>query len=137
MKIFVSFRYTGADQQSLAALMPIVRDSLVSQHIETYCPFFFEEAYRKQNFTTRQVFDEVFRELSTCDCVVVILNSNEKSEGMLIEIGYAIAKGIPIVLAKHTDVKQTYLPQLIPTMITWSSLDDLADALRRFEFPKR
>src|SRR3989338_5012537 len=104
MKVFVSYRFTGESTEVLNTLLTATKTGLDQNGVESFCSFFFEDHYRSNGFTSRQIMDHAFDELGTADVLLVILTTDEKSAGMLLEVGYARARQLPIILAMQTDV---------------------------------
>jgi len=61
-----------------------------------------------------------------CDAVLAYLKSSEKSEGMLIEMGYAIAKNKEIYLLTGNGVKTTYLHEIAKKHVMFSNQVEIA-----------
>lgn len=125
-KSFISYRHKGEDPDKLLKLLTAVRDGLSESGISAYCTFFDEDAFQEKDFGARDIMDHAFKKINTVDVLFVILTSDEKSEGMLMEIGYALAKKIPIVVAAKNTVKVSYVPEMSTYSIVWSDIDELA-----------
>ena len=64
--------------------------------------------------------------LLRCDKILVIQTSPRRSEGMLIEIGVAMARDKSILLAQHQSAAgKSYLPDLARRTQTWHSESEL------------
>ncbi|MBI4175528.1 hypothetical protein HY523_02830 [Candidatus Berkelbacteria bacterium] len=134
MKIFVSYRYTGESTTTLNTLLTAVKNGLEQNGMESFCSFFFEDHYRSHGFTSRQIMDHAFTELGAANNLLVILTSDEKSAGMLLEVGYAIARSIPIILAIREDVPNGYLRDMTEHHFLWRDETDLQDQLAHYRF---
>ena len=66
--------------------------------------------------------------------MLAFVRSNEKSEGMIMEIGYLMANGKPFVLALQKGTKTTFIKELAASLVEFDSTDDLCEKLKRFEF---
>ncbi|MFW6282711.1 MAG: hypothetical protein ACOC1P_01490, partial [Minisyncoccales bacterium] len=63
-----------------------------------------------------------------------IIRSEKRSEGMLIEIGYALSKNKKLIIAIKEDVKdKTYLDELANIVIVFKDIHDLYNKLRELE----
>ena len=135
MKGFISYRFTGETEEDLNALLIPARDALQEAGNSVYVTLFDEDLpdrsvnYKPENY----VFDAI-KELETSDFVLVVLKSEEKSEGMLLEVGYALAKKIPVIVAIQESVTNTYLPGVGTTSFTWSDVDDLVRKIKETDF---
>ncbi len=134
MKTFVSYRHTGENPTELRNILTVVQEALRSVGVEAYCTFFDEPAFKREGYGAREILDHAFSEIDTCDFLLVIQTSEAKSEGMLMEVGYCIAKHIPIVVATKLGVELTYVPKMATAVLTWVDVDDLGERLRSFNF---
>ncbi len=74
---------------------------------------------------------KAFTAIDDSDFLFVVITSNNKSEGMLLEIGYCLAKKKPIIVAIDETVSGTYTPELADKVISFSNLVDLATKIRK------
>lgn len=133
MKTFVAYRFTGEDPAVLEPLLVTVRDTLLEKGIDVYCTFFDEDEFKNKNFGPRKIMDHAFEIIDECDFMFVVLTSDAKSEGLLMEVGYCIAKGIPVVVATKNTVKFTYVPEMSHQAFTWNDLEDLQSKIQSLE----
>lgn len=133
MKIFISYRFTGEDLKELDNTLGKIRSVLMEGGHQVFCSFWSEELFKSNNFTNKQILEYAFEELRKSDIVLVFVKSPEKSEGMLIEVGYALASEKKIILAVKNDVKTTFLHQITNEVIEFESLDDLCIKLKELK----
>ena len=91
----------------------------------TYCSFGNESFFKDNSYSVKQIMEHSLEELDRCDAIFAFINSNERSEGMLIEIGYAKAKGKPIVLAVREGVGAHSSKGVADHLIEFKDLEDL------------
>lgn len=125
MGYFVGYRHTGADPERLATLLPAVRDALSSAGHEVYCTYFDEDSFRQEGYGPKEIMEHAFRKIENIGGLFVVVDSDEKSEGMLLEAGYCIAKGIGFTVAKRVGVT-TYLDKLATSTFEYNDIPDLA-----------
>ncbi len=90
--------------------------------------------FKDKVYDKRQILDHAFSVINESDFLFVLQTSDNKSEGMLMEVGYCFAKGIPILACVKDSVKSSYIPELTPFKMSWSNPDDLIQAIRNFDF---
>ena len=73
--------------------------------------------------------EHALNELDRADCILAFIKSEEKSEGMLIEIGYALAKKKKLILAIKKDVRATFVREMTNEIIEFQNLDELCEKL--------
>lgn len=133
MKTFVAYRFTGEDPSELEPLLVTIRAALIEKGIEVYCTFFDEDEFKNKGFGPRKIMDHAFDIIDECDFMFVVLTSDAKSEGLLMEVGYCIAKNIPVVVATKDNVKFTYVPDMGKKSFIWNDLDDLQSKIQSLE----
>lgn len=126
MKVQLAYRYTGEDREKLTALLEEIRRTLESSGNTVWVP----ELDPLRPSSIKELFNKTFRKLDECDVLLVILRSTEKSEGMLMEVGYAIARGKKIWLAVQDTVKNTRLRDFADFITEFSSDGDLCMKLK-------
>ncbi len=132
MKIFISYKFTGETNEDLKNLLLPVKNALKKMEgVESvYCNFFDEDLpIRSKNFKSHEYVTDAFPSIDKADAQFVIINSEEKSEGMILEMGYAIAKGKKVIVAIKNGITNTYLPGIADESIEWESIDDLTQKI--------
>ena len=123
-KIFCSYAFTGEDKLKVETRMRRVVDLLEGCGHEVYCNLFdgATESYGNPRQFLRRAIDQ----MNECDKILAIQTSPRRSEGMLIEIGVAIARNKSILLAQHQSATgKSYLPDLAKRTRTWQNESEL------------
>lgn len=128
MGYFIGYRHTGADPERLATLLPAVRDALTDAGHETYCTYFDEDSFREDGYGPKEIMDHAFRKIEDIGGLFVVIDGDEKSEGMILEAGYCIARGIGFTVAKRAGVT-TYLDQLATSSFEYGDIQDLVEKI--------
>lgn len=128
MKIFVSYAFTGEDFKVLRQRLNKLRevfDSLgVDYYINTFAPEW--QGMMDRSATGGEFLHFALKDMKTNDIVFVIQASERRSEGMLMEIGAAVAMGKTIVLAQHvSSIGKTYLNTVVNDTFTWQTEEEL------------
>jgi nucleoside 2-deoxyribosyltransferase len=133
MKIFFSYRFTGEDPKKLKGTIKDICASLEQTGHKVSCSFWDTENgfFQKNDYTNKQILEYAFQELDTSDAVFIFIKSEEKSEGMLLEVGYALAKGKKLVLAIKKDIQTTFLRELADEVIEFENINQLNTNLRK------
>ena len=133
MKIFVSYRFTGEEPKELKHFIESTCNALEKTGCNFFCSYFSEEFFRQQNFSHKQILEYAFKEIDTSDCILALIKSGEKSEGMLLEIGYAIAKKKKFILALKKGVKPFFLEEMAEKVIEFEGIEDLCYKLSKLK----
>src|ERR1035437_2630057 len=126
MKTLISYKFTGETKENLENLIIPINDAFKKANIKAYCTFFdknlakIEKTFKPQDYTFY-----AFKLIDDIDFLFTVLNSDEKSEGMILEVGYCIGKKIPVIVAVKDGVNKTYLPGMANMIINWKDINDL------------
>jgi len=132
MRIFLSYRYTGEDPAQVESILGNICASLQEAGHEPYC-FFLANKGKNLHFTSKQIIEEAFREIDKAELVLVYIKSPEKSEGMILEVGYSLARGKRFMVASLKGVTTTYMHGLAERVIEFSDVEDLYSKLRNLK----
>ena len=126
MKYFISYRHTGAEEPRLGQLQQVIKEAFSTRpNDEFYSTYFKQDLFDTGNMSAAQIMRHAFDVIDSNDILLVILDSEIKSEGMLIEVGYCLAKNKKIIVAVNSSVKNTYVQDLADHAFTYDSLADL------------
>ena len=125
MKAFVAYRFSGEDPAQLDRLLLAVTSALRGKGVEPYCTFFDEPSFRNKALGAKQIMAHAFSVIDDSDFLFVLQTSNERSEGMLMEVGYCLADRKPIMVATKVGVENTYLPQMATVAFEGTDIHDL------------
>lgn len=127
MKVFIAYRSSGEDPKTVEPVLIAIKEAFKGRGTEVYCTFF--DDYIKTSLGTRQIMEHAFGIIDSADFLFVVQTSDNKSEGMLIEVGYCLAKKIPIIVATKDAVTKTHVPAMASQSFKWSSVEDLGKAI--------
>ena len=116
MKIFVGQPVTGEDLSKLREESHKICSTLSKTGAYAYCTLIEPEDFESKS--NKDKMKHAFNNLDNFDTFLAIIRNERKSEGMLMEIGYCVAKRKKIILAIKKDVKNTYLPEIADKVIT-------------------
>ena len=128
-KVFCSYAFTGEDEKLVNERMQLIADSFKDCSVQAYCNLFDT---RVKGFTNpKQFMDAALIELKQSDILFVVMTSERRSEGMLLEVGAAYSAGIPIILARHESAEgKTYIDQLAQKTVDWKTNEDLKSIIQ-------
>lgn len=106
--------------------MDCISKALTEIGHEVFCSFDREQYFIDNHFTGKQIVEYSLEKMNSCDAVLAYIKSPEKSEGLLIEMGYAIAKKKGIYLLTGPGVKTNYLHEIAINHLNFSSPEEIA-----------
>jgi len=131
-KYFVAYRFSGEVPEVLEERLGLVVSSLGKAGVEAYCSLFDQHQYEKENLNPRQIMEKAFAKIDESNGLFVLIASDQKSEGQIMEVGYAFAKKIPIIAAVKTGT-QTYVDSMADHTLYWDNLPDLQTKIEALE----
>lgn len=138
MRAFLAYRHTGEEARQIDGLLAPVKSALAARDIHAYSTYFDVRGGKATAAgpvaQSSAFMQEAFRMMAESDLVLVLQASELRSEGMLMEVGYALAKGLPVVVATQQQVANTYLPDMAHASLRWADVADLVAQLTEFDF---
>jgi hypothetical protein len=134
MKTFIAYRSTGEDPKQLEPMLETVRDAFQSKGVDAYCTHFDGKEFIDKSYNPKQILQHAFDKIGDINFLFVLQTSENKSEGMLMEVGYCLAKKIPVIVAHKEGIQGSYLPGIANVRMSWSELDELVDKIKNYEF---
>jgi nucleoside 2-deoxyribosyltransferase len=133
MKLFCSTAMTGENEVEVTERMKLVVDTLQAAGWEAYCQSLDPHVRKLQQQGVKAQLDYAFEVLATCEALAVIVTSDRRSEGVLMEVGAALAAKKPVYLFWHelADANGSHLPKIATKVFEWQSEDELSSALQQ------
>jgi len=133
MKIALSYKFTGENYNELKKFLDSVCNSLKKAGHEPWGTYTKKEEFDKNKTPLKEIMLTALNFIDNSDCHLAIINSKEKSEGMLLEIGYSYAKKKRIIVAIKKGIKTTWIRKLIKEVIEFSDINDLSKKLEKIK----
>ncbi len=133
-KFFLSYKFTGEDITELIETLSKILATLRTLGHKVYCSIEDEKSFQENLKTNKKILHHTLNHLDDSDLIFAFVRSEQKSEGMLLEIGYALAKEKPFVLAIQNGIKTTFLTEIANTLIEFESVNDLCEKLKEVNF---
>lgn len=128
MKIFIGQVVIGENLEKLKQESLEIVNLLNEKGHDAYCTFCEDESFQEKS--PGEMLKFAFDKIDEVDCFLAIVRTKRKSEGLLMEIGYAIAKKKKIILMLNKSVKNTYLDEIADKIIEFNDKDDLLNKLK-------
>ncbi len=125
MEIQLAYRKTGEKQEELIEFLKKIYAILRESGHETYCPILDPN----QPTEKKELFQNTFKRLENTDALLVLIRSQNKSEGMLLETSYAITKGKKIIAVIKEGV-DTHIRELADSVIEFKYSEEIYKNLK-------
>ena len=132
MKIYIAYHFSGQDQNELKNFLSRVSEALTDAGHETFIFFRDEQNWGEKTMPPAEVLAGALKHLKDCNGILALQNGVEKSEGLLLEVGYAKALGKQVVVAVKQDVSATFLRCIADKVIEYKSDEELINELNKF-----
>jgi nucleoside 2-deoxyribosyltransferase len=125
MKIFISYKFSNQDIHELKSNLNIVSKALRKNGHEDFIFFRDIQNYITGELSSKEIINRALNELHSCDAILALVTTPEKSEGLLLEVGYAKAQGKTIILAIKKDTRAIFLRDLADKIIEFEDIKEL------------
>jgi hypothetical protein len=130
-KIFIGQAVTGQDMKVLNSEMEKIYDVFSQKGLKPYSTL---EEEGKNNFKNAGDWvRHAFKVIDSQDIYIAIIRNENKSEGLLMEVGCVLSQKKRFVLAIKDDVKKTYLRDMTDEVIEWKTFEDLLIKLKKLK----
>ena len=128
-KVFVSYRFTGENLGELKKTILLVHDSLKKGGYAYYSTIFDIDQFKNENWSGKKIMQKAFKEIDNSDFVLFFVKSPEVSQGMLLELGYCLAKHKKLVLVIKENIKESIFRRHIEKVIEFKTIEELNKTL--------
>lgn len=126
---FIAYRHTGEDILELEQRISAIDMALAAKGIKSYATLSEETDFQKNNVSAGNIMERAFQKISAMDGLFVLIASSEKSEGQLMEVGFALALKKPVIVAYLKGVN-TYVHELTNLSFEYSDMADLTNKIQ-------
>lgn len=133
MKFFIAYKFSGMPQSELDEQIGGICKSLTKAGHSYFCSYWSESMFAGNSFSKKQILEYALKELDSSDAILVFINSENKSEGLLLEAGYSIARKKRLVLAIRKGIKTHFLREIAKTTVEFESLSELFAKLSKLK----
>jgi len=121
MKIQMAYKFTGEDPEVLMEQLRKIVFILEGFDHEVYCPCFDMDKPTEK----KDLFFGTLKKIEGCDAIFALIKFEDKSEGMLMEVGHAWGLDKKLIVAIQDDVHNTHLRGFADQLIEFCDIEDL------------
>lgn len=130
-KVFISYRFTGENKEELKKTILKIHEAIDKAGHDPYSTIFDTDQFANERWSGKKIMQKSFKELDSSDMILFFVKSPELSPGMLVELGYSLAKNKNMILAIKKDIKDSIFRRQIDKVIEFEDLEDLTKKLVR------
>lgn len=128
MKIFLSYKFTDIPIERLnETVVPLIAKLRDLGHI-VFCNLERDPVYVAEKWTGKQIMDECFCELAKCERQITFVDT-VIGEGMCIELGFAIARGLHTTLLLPEGMKSVSSKAVVDRTIVYKNMEHLFEII--------
>ena len=129
MSVFISYRFSDIPIEELRKLIDPVYNIFKSNNVDVFCNFYKDAYYMENKYTAKQIMDDCFKEIDNRDIILCLVDTDKYSCGMLLEIGYALAKNKRIVVCFRKGCEIDTLKAMANEVRIYEDYDELIESL--------
>ena len=134
MKIYLAYQYTGKNKTKLKENLEKISSSLEQKGHNTFIFLRNINNWGEKEIETKNIIPLAFKEIKNSDLLFIFIDKYSASTGIGLEIGYAKALGIPVVIAIRENDSDNYLLSLYDKLIEYKDFEDLLNKIEMTEF---
>jgi len=128
-RVFISYRFTGEEPKELKKTLLQIHETVEKAGHEHYSTIFDSEQFADKRWSGKQIMEKAFNEIDKSDLVLFFVKSPEVSQGMLVELGYTLAKNKRVILAIQKEIRDSIFRRHIDEVIEFEDLEELKNKL--------
>lgn len=132
MKYYIAYKFSNTDKEELKEILNEISAIIESYNNETFIFYRDMENWVGTEMDSKEIITKALSELKNIDVILCLIFSSEKSEGVLLEAGYAKALGKKIIVAKQRDARTIFLKDIADDIIEFNTQEDLKEKLHGY-----
>ena len=125
MRYYIAYKFLNTDKEMLKKNLGIISD-MIEREGNTTCIFYRDIQNRWAiQMSIDEVIKQAFVEVKKSDAILAFIESEEKSEWMLLEIGYAKALGKKLLLVIKRWIHLRFINALADEIIEFESIENI------------
>ncbi len=130
-KVFISYRFTGEDKVELVKTMTELEDTIKEKKYKVYSTIHDNKQFANENWSGKQILRKAYDEIDNSEKCLFFVRKEDISQGMLLELGYAMAKEKELILAIKKDIKKSIYRRQIDKVIEFENFEELKEKLSK------
>lgn len=128
-KIQLAYRFSGEKIEDVTRMLKKITKILEEKGHKVYAP----ALDKTMSFEEREDLSNSFRHIDDNEVLLAIIKDKNKSEGQLLEMGYAFAKKKCIFTVIHSEAEHDRVRKLSDKITVFSNTEDLLNKLKEVD----
>ncbi|MGV8162054.1 MAG: nucleoside 2-deoxyribosyltransferase [Candidatus Nanoarchaeia archaeon] len=125
MRVYIAYKFLGSDKDKLKNTLCDISSAIEKTGNQAFIFYRDTQNWGANDIPVNKILPTAFAELEKSDVLFAFVENEEKSEGLLLEVGYAKAKNKKIFLAIKKDINLRFLKSIADELIEFDTLYDL------------
>lgn len=134
MKIFISYNFLSSDKNILKEKLQDLSSALESLGHTTFIHWRDKQDWGENGieYSKAEIITNAFKGVEECEYFIAFTETKEKSQGMLLELGYAFAKNKKVVLASVNDPGLQYVQAIAEKVIVSDNFERMVYEIKGY-----
>ena len=132
MKYYIAYKFSEQGKEELKKILGEISAIIESYNNKTFVSFRDLQNWGEIITDSKEIITKSLVELKNTDAILCLVFSSEKSEGMLLEAGYAKALGKKVIVVKQHDARIVFLKDIADDLIEFDTQEDLKEKLGNY-----
>lgn len=128
--MFISYRFSGIPESQLNQLIHPIYSYFRDNNVDIFCNYYRDKFYVDNLWNAKMIMTECFENIDKSHTIICLVDTDKYSCGMLLEIGYALAKNKNIVVCSRINCEINTLCEMASSNIKYSNYSELLSSLK-------
>lgn len=129
MRYYIAYKFLGSDKNELIKKLNLISSTIDKSGNTSYIFFRDNQNWGEIEIPVNQVIFKAFEEIDKSDNFLAFIDSEEKSEWLLLEAWYAKAKNKKMILIIKHNINLRFLRSIADTIIEFKSYEELGSMI--------
>jgi hypothetical protein len=128
--MFISYRFSGVPVSQLDQLIHPIYSYFKDSDVDIFCNYYRDKFYVDNSWDVNMIMAECFQNIDKSHTIICLVDTDKYSCGMLLEIGYALAKHKNIIVCSRINCEINTLCKMASLNIVYSDYPELLSLLK-------
>lgn len=129
-RVFISYRFTGENKTKLKSTLVRIHEAFEKAGYSHYSTVNDSDQFADEKWSGKKIMKKAFKEIDSSDLVLFFVKSPKISQGMLVELGYVLAKNKKSILAIKKEIDKSIFRRQLDRVIEFEDINDLISKIK-------
>jgi len=127
--MYIAYRFSNVPTEDLYNLINPIFNLLRDNNIDVFCNLYYDNYYIENSFSVKQIMNHCFENIDKKDTILCLIDTNEYSCGMLLELGYSLKSKKNIIVCCREGCEIDTVIEMANSNIIYSDYGDLLEKI--------